>query len=191
MFNDNPLDHGFGSKIYGTTILCIKKGDQTVIAGDGQVSMGSTILKANARKLRRLENGILAGFAGSTADAFTLFELLEAKLEKYSHNLLRSAVELAKDWRTSKNLRALEAMMIVANKECVLTLTGNGDVIEPEQHSGYTLAAIGSGGLYARSAATALAQNTELGAEEIVMKSMHIAASICVYSNHNIILEKI
>lgn len=174
----------------GTTVLCLKKGGSVVIAADGQVSFGNTILKNNARKLRSLNEGkIIAGFAGSTADAFTLFERLEAKLEKYSNNLLRSCVELAKDWRTDKYLRRLEAMLIVADSKDILLLTGNGDVVQPEGD----VAAIGSGGLYALSAAKALLslEKNQLTAEEIAMKSMKIAASICVYSNDNIILEKI
>lgn len=175
--------------LHGTTILCLKKGGDVVIAADGQVSHGNTILKATARKLRTLLNkSIVAGFAGSTADALTLFERLEAKLEKYSGHLQRSAVELAKDWRTDKYLRRLEAMLIVADKDNILIITGNGDVIEPEG----SVAAIGSGGLYALSAARAYnsLENT-LTAEEIALKSMHIAADICVFSNHNIILEKV
>lgn len=175
--------------LHGTTILCLKKGEDVVIAADGQVSHGNTILKATARKLRTLLNkSIVAGFAGSTADAFTLFERLEAKLEKHSGHLQRSAVELAKDWRTDKYLRSLEAMLIVADKDNILIITGNGDVVEPE--SG--VAAIGSGGLYALSAARAfMSLENELTADEIALKSMHIAADICVFSNHNIILEKV
>jgi ATP-dependent HslUV protease subunit HslV len=175
--------------LHGTTILCLKKGEDVVIAADGQVSHGNTILKATARKLRTLLNkSIVAGFAGSTADAFTLFERLEAKLEKHSGHLQRSAVELAKDWRTDKYLRRLEAMLIVADKDNILIITGNGDVVEPE--SG--VAAIGSGGLYALSAARAfMSLENELTADEIALKSMHIEADICVFSNHNIILEKV
>lgn len=173
----------------GTTILCLKKGDDVVIAADGQVSLGNSIMKATARKLRTLAgNKIVAGFAGSTADAFTLFERLEAKLEKYSNKLVRSAVELAKDWRTDKYLRKLEAMLIVADKDNILIVTGNGDVIEPEDN----IAAIGSGGLFALSAARALSSvENNLNAEEIALKSMNIAADICVFSNHNIIIEKV
>jgi ATP-dependent HslUV protease subunit HslV len=175
--------------LHGTTILCLKKGDQIVIAADGQVSHGNTILKSTAKKLRTLYNkNIVAGFAGSTADALTLFEKLEAKLEKHSGHLQRSAVELARDWRTDKYLRRLEAMLIVADKDNILIITGNGDVVEPDGN----VAAIGSGGLYALSAARSLLSiETNLSAEEIAMKSMNIAAEICVFSNHNIILEKV
>ncbi|MGC0371687.1 MAG: hypothetical protein DGJ47_000386 [Rickettsiaceae bacterium] len=174
---------------HATTILCIKKGKEVVIASDGQVSLGNCIMKGTARKLRTLSDGkIIAGFAGSTADAFTLFERLEAKLEKHSNQLLRSAVELAKDWRTDKYLRKLEAMLIVADKDHVLIVSGAGDVIEPEDN----IAAIGSGGFYALSAAKALCSvETKLSPEEIALKSMNIAASICVFSNHNIITEKV
>lgn len=175
--------------LHGTTILCVKKNNDVVIAADGQVSHGNTILKSTAKKLRTISNrSIVAGFAGSTADAFSLFERLESKLEKHSNQLLRSAVELAKDWRTDKYLRRLEAMLIVADKKNILILTGNGDVIEPEND----VAAIGSGGGYALSAAKALiASDLNLTAEEIALKAMHIAADICVYSNHNIIFEKV
>ena len=174
---------------HGTTILCLKKGKDVVIAADGQVSLGNHIVKATAKKLRTLSgNKIVAGFAGSTADAFTLFERLEAKLDKYSNQLLRSAVELAKDWRTDKYLRKLEAMLIVADKDNILIVTGNGDVIEPEDN----IAAIGSGGFFALAAAKALMSiDTKMTAEEIALKSMNIAADICVFSNHNIITEKV
>ncbi len=171
----------------GTTILCVRKNGSVVIAGDGQVTFGNTVLKSNARKVRRLGNGsIIAGFAGATADAFTLFERLEEKIEKYSSQLTRACVELAKDWRTDRYLRKLEAMMIVADKDVTLVLTGNGDVLEP-QHG---LIGIGSGGSYAQAAALALI-DTEMSAEEIVKKSMNIAADICIYTNHNIITEKL
>lgn len=175
--------------LHGTTILCLRKNGEVVIAADGQVSFGNTILKTNARKLRTLLGSkIVAGFAGSTADALTLFERLEAKLEKYSGHLLRSAVELAKDWRTDKYLRKLEAMLIVADKEHILIITGNGDVVEPENE----IAAIGSGGLFALSAARGLMSiSNDLSAEEIALKAMSIAADICVFSNHKIILEKV
>ena len=174
--------------MHGTTILCIKKKGEVVIAADGQVSIGNTIFKSNTNKLRKLSGGkIISGFAGSTADAFALFERLEAKLEKYSNHLVRACVELAKDWRTDKYLRKLEAMLIVADHSNILVITGNGDVIEPEDG----IATIGSGGFYARSAAKALAENTELSAEVIARKSMEIAASICVFSNNNIIIEKL
>ncbi len=174
---------------HGTTILCLKKGDQVVIAADGQVSFGNTIMKSTARKLRTLSNkSIIAGFAGSTADAFTLFERLEARLDKHAGQLVRAAVELAKDWRTDKYLRRLEAMLIVADRNNIFILTGNGDVVEPENN----IAAIGSGGLYALSAARAIMSlENNLTAEEIALKAMHIAADICVFSNHNIILEKV
>jgi ATP-dependent HslUV protease subunit HslV len=174
--------------MHGTTILCIKKNNEVIIAADGQVSLGPTIMKSSARKLRTLaDNSIVAGFAGSTADAFTLFERLEAKLEKHSNQLLRACVELAKDWRTDKYLRRLEAMLIVADKKNILILTGTGDVLEPEDN----IAAIGSGGNFARSAAAALIDIDGISAEEIVRKSMKIAADICVYSNQNIIIEKV
>lgn len=171
----------------GTTILCVRKNGSVVIAGDGQVTFGNTVLKSNAKKVRRLGNGsIIAGFAGATADAFTLFERLEEKIEKYSAQLTRACVELAKDWRTDRYLRKLEAMMIVADKDVTLVLTGNGDVLEP-QHG---LIGIGAGGSYAQAAALALI-DTDLSAEEIVTKSMNIAADICIYTNHNIITEKL
>ena len=175
--------------LIGTTILCLRKGEDVVIAADGQVSLGNSIMKATARKLRTLSNNkIVAGFAGSTADAFTLFERLSAKLDKHSNQLVRSAVELAKDWRTDKYLRRLEAMLIVADKDNTLIVTGNGDVIEPEDN----IAAIGSGGMFALSAARALMSiETKLSAEDIVIRSMNIAAEICVFSNHNIITEKV
>ena len=174
---------------HGTTILCLKKGKDVVIAADGQVSLGNHIVKATAKKLRTLSgNKIVAGFAGSTADAFTLFERLEVKLDKYSNQLVRSAVELAKDWRTDKYLRKLEAMLIVADKDNILIVTGNGDVIEPEDN----IAAIGSGGFFALAAAKALMSiDTKMTAEEIALKSMNIAADICVFSNHNIITERV
>ena len=173
---------------HGTTILGVKKGDRTVIAGDGQVSLGNTVIKPNAKKVRRLgEDGkVIAGFAGATADAFTLFERLERKLEQYNGQLMRAAVELAKDWRTDKYLRNLEAMMIVADKDVTLILTGNGDVLEPA--SG--VAAIGSGGNFALAAATALFDYEE-DAETIARKAMKIAADICVYTNENVTVETI
>ncbi|MDX1916720.1 MAG: ATP-dependent protease subunit HslV [Rickettsiaceae bacterium] len=180
--------HEDPSKLYGTTILCVKKENEVVIAADGQVSIGNMIFKSNANKLRKLAGGkILSGFAGSTADAFALFERLEAKLEKHSNHLTRACVELAKDWRTDKILRRLEAMLIVADRENIFIISGNGDVIEPENN----MASIGSGGFYARAAAEALTQNTNLSALDIVQKSMEIAANICVFSNNNIITEKL
>jgi ATP-dependent HslUV protease, peptidase subunit HslV len=172
---------------HGTTILAVRKNGQAVIAGDGQVSLGQTIIKPNARKVRRLGDGsVIAGFAGATADAFTLFERLERKLEQHHGALMRAAVELAKDWRTDKYLRALEAMMIVADKDVTLVLTGNGDVLEP----GSGVAAIGSGGNFALAAATALF-DYEADAEALARKAMKIAAEICVYTNENLTLEKI
>lgn len=172
----------------GTTIICVRKGKDVVIAGDGQVSMGSLILKSNARKVRRLGKGdVIAGFAGSTADALALFERLEVQLEQNPHQLLRACVELAKDWRKDRYLRRLEAMMAVANAEHSFILTGAGDVLEPEDG----LIGIGSGGAFALSAARALKENTELSAQEIAQKAIEIAADICVYTNKNIIIESI
>lgn len=170
----------------GTTILSVRRNGQVVIGGDGQVSLGNTVMKGNARKVRRLYNDrVLAGFAGGTADAFTLFERFEAKLESYNGQLVRAAVELAKDWRTDRALRRLEALLAVADSEASLIITGNGDVIQPEQD----IIAIGSGGPFAQSAARALFENTELPAEEVVRKGLGIAADICVYTNHNHIVE--
>ncbi|MGA1562434.1 MAG: ATP-dependent protease subunit HslV [Gammaproteobacteria bacterium] len=172
----------------GTTILSVRRNGHVVIGGDGQVSMGSTVMKGNARKVRRLyHDKVLAGFAGGTADAFTLFERFEGKLEKHSGHLVRAAVELAKDWRTDRMLRRLEALLCVADKEASLILTGNGDVIEPEND----LMAIGSGGSFAQAAATALLQNTNLSAREIVEKGLRIAGDICVYTNQNLTLEEL
>ncbi|QCI64960.1 ATP-dependent protease subunit HslV [Phreatobacter stygius] len=172
---------------HATTICSVRKGGRVVIGGDGQVSLGQTVIKANAKKVRRLAKGdVIAGFAGATADAFTLFERLEAKLEQYPGQLTRAAVELAKDWRTDRYLRRLEAMMIVADKDVSLILTGTGDVLEPEGG----IMAIGSGGNYALSAARALA-DTDLDAEAIVRKAMKIAAEICVYTNDNVVIETI
>ena len=171
---------------HGTTILSVRKGDRTVVAGDGQVSFGQTVVKANARKVRRLGGDkVIAGFAGATADAFTLFERLEAKLEQHPGQLTRACVELAKDWRTDRYLRRLEAMMAVADASVSLTLTGNGDVLEPEDG----LIGIGSGGAYALAAARALMGSSELSAEEIARKAMTIAAGICIYTNESIIIE--
>lgn len=171
----------------GTTILCVRKDGQTVIAGDGQVTFGNTVLKSNAKKVRRLGDGsIIAGFAGATADAFTLFERLETKIDKYSGQLTRACVELAKDWRTDRYLRKLEAMMIVADKDITLVLTGNGDVLEPQNG----VIGIGSGGAFAQAAALALVDGDK-SAEQIVEKAMNIAADICIYTNHNIITEKL
>ncbi|MDO8826534.1 MULTISPECIES: ATP-dependent protease subunit HslV [Methylophaga] len=170
----------------GTTILSYRRDGQVVIGGDGQVSLGNTIMKGNARKVRRLyHNQVIAGFAGGTADAFTLFERFEAKLEKHQGNLTRSALELAKDWRTDRMMRRLEALLAVADAEASLIISGNGDVIEPENG----LIAIGSGGPFAQAAATALLQNTDLSAREIVEKGLNIAADICIYTNHNLTIE--
>ncbi|PHQ79152.1 MAG: HslU--HslV peptidase proteolytic subunit [Coxiella sp. (in: Bacteria)] len=172
----------------GTTILSVRRNGKVVIGGDGQVSMGNTIMKGNARKVRRLYNNkVIAGFAGGTADAFTLFERFEGKLEKHQGNLVRAAVEMAKDWRTDKMLRRLEALLVVANSEASLILSGNGDVIEPEEN----LMAIGSGGPFAQAAARALLHNTKLSAKNIVEKGLNIAADICVYTNHNLTIEEL
>ena len=180
------FDHNDPNKIYGTTILSVRKNNQVAIAGDGQVSLGNTVLKSNARKIRKLGDGsIIGGFAGATADAFTLFERLESKLEQYPGQLMRACVELAKDWRTDKYLRRLEAMMIVVDKNITLVLTGTGDVVEPEDG----IIGIGSGGNYALSAARALATVDNLSAKEIVEKSLKIAAQLCVFTNDNIIVE--
>ncbi len=173
-------------QFHATTIVGIQKNGQTVIAGDGQVSLGPTIMKAGARKVRPIASGdVIVGFAGATADAFTLFERLEAKLELYPSQLMRSCVELAKDWRTDRYLRKLEAMMIVADKDNLLVVTGGGDVVAPDDG----IAAIGSGGNYALSAARALSDIKELSAEDIARQSMKIAADICVYTNHNLVIE--
>jgi ATP-dependent HslUV protease subunit HslV len=178
---------------HGTTILLVRKGAEVVLAGDGQVTVGHTIMKSNARKLRRLGKGadgqgqVIAGFAGATADALTLFERLETKLEQHPGQLARACVELAKDWRTDRYLRRLEAMMAVADKSVSLVLTGTGDVLEPEDG----LIGIGSGGAYALAAARALIDRDDLNAEEIAKKAMKIAADICIYTNHNVLLEKL
>ncbi len=172
----------------GTTILSVRRNGKVVIGGDGQVSLGNTIMKGNARKVRRLYNGqVIAGFAGGTADAFTLFERFEAQLEKYQGQLVRAAVELAKDWRSDRALRKLEALLAVADSKNSLIITGNGDVIEPED----SLIAIGSGGAFAQSAARALLDSTELDARDIVEKSLGIAADICIYTNHNRTIEEL
>ncbi len=171
----------------GTTIVSVRRDGKVAVAGDGQVSMGNTIMKGNARKVRPLAGGrVIAGFAGGTADAFTLFELFESKLEQYG-NLTRAAIELAKDWRTDRRLRRLEALLCVADKESSFIISGNGDVIEPEDD----LMAIGSGGPYAQAAAMALMRNTDLGAREIVEQSLRIAGDICVYTNQNIVVEEL
>ncbi|MGF1525276.1 MAG: ATP-dependent protease subunit HslV [Candidatus Competibacterales bacterium] len=174
--------------LHGTTILAVRRGDRVVIGGDGQVSMGPTAVKGNARKVRRLFDGkVIAGFAGGTADAFTLLERFEGKLEKHSGNLTRAAVELAKDWRTDRMLRRLEALLIVADERQMFTLSGNGDVIEPE----FDVAAIGSGGSFALAAARALVAHTELSAREVVVQSLKIAADICIYTNDSLTIEEL
>lgn len=171
---------------HGTTILSVRRGSAVAMGGDGQVTLGNIVIKSTARKVRRIyQNRILAGFAGGTADAFTLFERFEAKLEKHQGNLLRSAVELAKDWRTDRMLRRLEAMLAVADRENSLIITGNGDVLEPE----YGIVAIGSGGAYAQSAARALLENSTLAPAEIITKSLEIAGDLCIYTNRNFTLE--
>lgn len=182
MIEHNP------TTIYGTTIITVRKGNKVVIAGDGQVSLGQTIMKGNARKVRRIGKGgsVITGFAGATADAFTLLERLEAKLEQYPDQLMRASVELAKDWRTDRYLRKLEAMMLVADKNITLAITGIGDVLEPE----HGVMAIGSGGNYALSAARALI-DTDMDAEAIARKAMTIAAEICVYTNSNFTVESL
>jgi|TARA_R110000851_G_scaffold333533_1_gene515421 ATP-dependent HslUV protease subunit HslV len=173
-------------QFHATTIVCVRRGDQVAIGGDGQVTLGNIVFKGTARKIRRLfHDKVLAGFAGATADAFTLQERFEGKLEKHQGHLMRAAVELTRDWRTDRVLRRLEAMLIVADKDHSLILSGNGDVLEPE----YGLAAIGSGGAYAQSAALALLQHTDLSAEEIVKKSLGIAGDLCIYTNQNHVIE--
>lgn len=180
------INHNNPQQIYGTTILSVRKNNQVAIGGDGQVSLGNTVLKSNAKKIRKLGDGsIIGGFAGATADAFTLFERLESKLEQYPNQLMRACVELAKDWRTDKYLRRLEAMMIVIDKNISLVLTGNGDVLEPEDG----IIGIGSGGNYALSAARALATIDNLNPKEIIERSLKIASDLCVFTNNNIIIE--
>ena len=182
---------GIGPAWHGTTIIGVKRNGRTVIAGDGQVSMGNTVMKPNARKVRRIGGGkVVAGFAGATADAFTLFERLEKKLEQYSGQLLRAAVELAKDWRTDKYLRNLEALMIVADADNLLVLTGNGDVLEPEGRHDTVVAAIGSGGNYALAAARALSEY-ETDPEIIARKAMGVAADVCVFTNDQVTVETV
>jgi len=189
--NEHAASHGL-IQWHGTTIIGVKRGGKTVIAGDGQVSMGNTVMKPNARKVRRIGEGgnVIAGFAGATADAFTLFERLEKKLEQYRGQLLRAAVEMAKDWRTDKYLRNLEALMIVADAEVLLVLTGNGDVLEPEASNDTTIAAIGSGGNYALAAARALS-DYEDDPEKIARRAMAVAAEVCVFTNDRVTLEVI
>ena len=182
---EDNVEQGDKAGWHATTILTVRKGGKVVIAGDGQVSMGDTVVKHSARKVRRIADGsVLAGFAGATADAFTLFERLEKKLEQYPGQLLRACVELAKDWRTDRYLRHLQAMLIVADTDLTLIVSGNGDVLEPEEG----LAAIGSGGNYALAAARALA-DTDLDAEDLARKAMRIAADICIYTNDNVVVE--
>ncbi|HEU0198624.1 MAG TPA: ATP-dependent protease subunit HslV [Nevskiaceae bacterium] len=174
-------------QFHGTTILSVRRDGVVALGGDGQVSMGNTCVKGNARKVRRLyDDKVIAGFAGGTADAFTLFERFEGKLQKHSGQLVRAAVEMAKDWRTDRYLRRLEALLLVADKEASLMISGTGDVMEPEPHG---ILAIGSGGSYALAAARALVDNTELGAREVTEKALHIAADICIYTNHNLTIE--
>ena len=171
---------------HGTTIISVRRGNQVAMGGDGQVTLGNLVIKSGARKVRRIyQERILAGFAGGTADAFTLFERFEAKLDKHQGNLLRSAVELAKDWRSDRALRRLEAMLAVADREHSLVITGNGDVLEPE----YGIVAIGSGGAFAQSAARALIENTELEPADVIRKSLEIAGDLCIYTNHNFTIE--
>jgi len=175
-------------QFHGTTIVSVRRGDRVVIGGDGQVTLGNTVMKGNARKVRRLyKDRVLAGFAGATADAFTLFERFEGKLEKHSGHLTRAAVEMAKDWRTDRVLRRLEALLAVADQDASLLITGTGDVIEPE----HGLIAMGSGGPFAQAAARALMENTELSAREIVEKSLTIAGEICIYTNQNQTIEEL
>jgi ATP-dependent HslUV protease subunit HslV len=175
-------------KMHGTTILSVRRGNRVVIGGDGQVTLGDTMMKGNARKVRRLhEDQVIAGFAGGTADAFTLFERFEGKLQKHQGNLTRAAVELSKDWRTDRMLRRLEALLAVADASASLILSGTGDVIEPEEG----IMAIGSGGPYAKAAARALLQETDLDARTIVEKSLHIAADICIYTNRELTIEEL
>ncbi len=189
--DESRASHGL-IQWHGTTIIGVKKNNRTVIAGDGQVSMGNTVMKPNARKVRRIGEGgkVIAGFAGATADAFTLFERLERKLEQYRGQLMRAAVELAKDWRTDKYLRNLEALMIVADAETMLILTGNGDVLEPEETHDTVIAAIGSGGNYALAAARALT-DYEDDPEKIARRAMQVAADVCVFTNDRVTIETI
>ncbi|SNS27457.1 ATP dependent peptidase CodWX, CodW component. Threonine peptidase. MEROPS family T01B [Granulicella rosea] len=184
----HPLDLAEGRRIRSTTVICVRRGDSVVMAADGQVSLGSTVMKGSAKKIRRLYNDkVLAGFAGSTADAFSLFSRFETKLEQFAGNLGRSAVELAKDWRTDKMLRQLEALLIVADPQQTFLLSGTGDVIDPDEG----IATIGSGGSYALAAARALMANTDLNAREIAEKSIRIAGDICIYTNQNIMIEEL
>lgn len=189
----HPLDLGEGRRIRSTTVICVRRGDRVVMAADGQVSLGGTVMKGSARKIRRLYNDkVLAGFAGSTADAFSLFGRFESKLEQYAGNLGRAAVELAKDWRTDKMLRQLEALLIVADPHQTLMLSGTGDVIEPDPFpGGGGIMTIGSGGSYAQAAAKALMENTDFSAREIAEKAMKIAGEICIYTNDQVTIEEL
>src|ERR1700678_3147207 len=183
-----PDEHGQRRRIRSTTVLCVRRGDAVVMAADGQVTLGANVMKHSAKKIRRLyQEKVLAGFAGATADAFSLFGRFEAKLEQYSGNLGRSAVELAKDWRTDKMLRHLEALLIVSDLSATFVVSGNGDVIEPDEG----IVAIGSGGSYALASARALMENTELSAREIAEKSLKIAGQICIYTNHQLTIEEL
>lgn len=184
----HPLDLGEGRRIRSTTVICVRRGDSVVMAADGQVSIGATVMKGSAKKIRRLyQDKVLAGFAGSTADAFSLFARFEVKLEQYAGNLGRAAVELAKDWRTDKMLRQLEALLIVADPKQTFLLSGNGDVIDPDEG----IATIGSGGSYALASARALMENTNLSAREIAVKSLKIAGQICIYTNDQMTIEEL
>ena len=184
----HPLDLDEGRRIRSTTVLCVRRGDSVVMAADGQVTLGATVMKHSAKKIRKLyQDKVLAGFAGSTADAFSLFSRFESKLEQFAGNLGRAAVELAKDWRTDKMLRHLEALLIVTDVNATFVLSGTGDVIEPEEG----LIAIGSGGSYALAAARALIQNTELSARDIAEKSLQIAGQICIYTNTDLTIEEL
>ena len=184
----HPFDLAEGRRIRSTTVICVRRGDKVVMAADGQVSLGSTVMKGSAKKIRRLYNDkVLAGFAGSTADAFSLFSRFESKLEQYAGNLGRAAVELAKDWRTDKMLRQLEALLIVADPHTTLMLSGTGDVIDPDEG----IMTIGSGGPYALAAARALMANTDMSAREIAEKSMKIAGEICIYTNDHLTIEEL
>ena len=182
------MPHHAPDRCYATTILSVRRHGKVVVGGDGQVTLGNTVMKANARKVRRLADGsVLAGFAGATADAFTLFELFEAKLEKHGGQLTRAAVEMAKEWRTERRFGKLEALLAVADRSTSLLISGTGDVLEPEQG----LIAIGSGGPFAQAAAKALLENTELDAEEIVRRSLTIAGDICIYTNHQLTIDSL
>ena len=196
MATGHPLDLADGRRVRSTTVLCVRRGNAMVMAADGQVTLGATVMKHSAKKIRRLYNDkILAGFAGSTADAFSLFTRFESKLEQYGGNLGRSAVELAKEWRTDKVLRQLQALLIVADAKQMFLLSGDGDVIEPDAvgkpEDGGLIATIGSGGSFALAAATALMENTQMSAREIVERSMKIAAEICIYTNQSIVIEEL